>query len=289
MRSKKMAKILFVLTLTFFTLSISKARLEASETPQPQEKVMFDESIAKLSQDSAFCSFTPPKGWTNVPRNTLPPEAQSDFVRVHVKGKGAPVPPTVVLAVEKTTVDLRTYLQNCIEDHEAHVDSTCKKLGSIQTASGPASLLQVDRLTKWGEMRMLQSVILLDDTAYVMTATALQEEFPQYYKEFFGAIQSIKIREGLFTKVQDPDLRDKIEFNYQKMKDAWRNAFATIEENNGFLSRQELAEKTFQNKEFQSSFWNPFVSMLDEDLAEIREDQHDTLITNLREELLWIR
>ncbi|MFT4551516.1 MAG: hypothetical protein ACI9S8_000129 [Chlamydiales bacterium] len=284
-----MTKRIFVLVLASAMFMLSNQDLKASENLSSQSSEFFEGGVAKVTQKSTTCSFTPPRDWKIVPRNTLPTEAQSDYIKIHVKGEGGHFPPSINLAIQATDLDLRSYMQESMMEHESHVDSTCKKLGSIQTASGPASLMQIDRLTGWGNVRLLQSFVQHKGSVYVITGTALQEDFPQYYKEFFEAIQSLKIDDGLFTSINDPTLRNKIELAYMDMKDGWHTTFSSTEVENSGLSRHYLAEKTFDTHIFQNKFWVPFTSILTEDLSDMNPEWHDNVISTLKGELLWVR
>lgn len=131
--------------------------------------------------------FNPPEGWHLADAKALPPS-----VKVMVVGKGSNVfPPSINLGTENFKGSLKQYLQVIKSINDSH-GSEWKDLGNIQTEAGSASLSQVDAKTEWGEVRMMHVILVKDDQAYILTAAALKEEFPKFYKDFFNSMRSIR-------------------------------------------------------------------------------------------------
>lgn len=143
------------------------------------------------SQHFSFegCTFTPPQDWSFVNPEDLPKQ-----VKVLVQGKGKyELSPSINLSVESTSLDLKSYLNAVKELHESSSNAQWKKLGTIQTQAGPAMLTQVEMETKWGPARMMQTIMIRNHHAYILTTTARPEEFPHFYKDFFQSIQSLRL------------------------------------------------------------------------------------------------
>ncbi len=132
--------------------------------------------------------FQAPDDWT-----LLEPEQLPKSIIMLAKGAGKrEVSPSINLAKENVTLTLREYLKVVREINEAE-GRNWKELGTIQTASGPASLSQCDYTDQWGDSRMLHAITVQNNTAYILTASALKEEFPDHYELFFQSIQSLHL------------------------------------------------------------------------------------------------
>lgn len=131
--------------------------------------------------------FTPPKGWRMAEKSTLP-----SSVKLMVVGKGDyDYPPSMNLATEKFGGSLKDYLK-IIKNLNATHGAEWKDLGKINTEAGNASLSQVDLKNEWGDIRMMHVILVKSGTAYILTAASRKEEFPNFYKEFFTALKSLR-------------------------------------------------------------------------------------------------
>lgn len=159
-------------------LAITTTYSFADETTPPAEVSMGTEEI----------QFTPPAGWRFAEAGNLPKS-----VKVMVVGQGqSQFPPSMNLGTEEYTGNLKDYLKTIKNVNDIrHAD--WKDLGTIRTEAGNASLSQVDMKTQWGDVRLMHVIIMHGGMAYILTAAALKDEFPTYYKEFFKAMTSLKI------------------------------------------------------------------------------------------------
>jgi hypothetical protein len=132
--------------------------------------------------------FTPPPGWHFADKKELSPR-----VKVMVIGKGLKeFPPSINLTTEEYKGSLKDYLK-IVKEINASKRGQWKKLGTINTAAGKASLSQLDTPSQWGDLRMLHAILLSNETIYILTAAALAEEFPKFHKDFFAALKSLRI------------------------------------------------------------------------------------------------
>ena len=135
---------------------------------------------------AASLQFTPPQGWRYADSTQLP-----QSVKLMVVGKGAHYfPPSINLGMEQYSGTLKDYLKRVKEINKAE-GNVWKDLGSIQTPAGLGSLSQADRKTEWGEVRMLHLILSKEGVIYILNASALKEEFPRFYQDFFAAFQSL--------------------------------------------------------------------------------------------------
>lgn len=130
--------------------------------------------------------FTPPPGWKNADCASLPKQ-----VELMVVGKGAgDFPPSISLATEVYSGTLKQYLKR-VKELNASKGFEWKDLGNIKTQAGNVSLSQTDSQSQWGNIRMMHVMLKKDDTIFILTAAALKEEFPKFYKEIFTSLRSI--------------------------------------------------------------------------------------------------
>lgn len=108
------------------------------------------------------------------------------------KGKGQ-FTPSINIACEVTSLSLDEYVETAKKYHEGLGETLCNKMGGVETKAGEAQLLQIAKRTAWGDLRFLQASIICNGTAYVITATATQEEFASLYTHFYQAILSFEI------------------------------------------------------------------------------------------------
>ncbi|MCP5469245.1 MAG: hypothetical protein H7A36_01910 [Chlamydiales bacterium] len=101
--------------------------------------------------------------------------------------------PSINLATEETDLDIQEYVDTAKMYHESEPETEVTYMGRIPTKSGNAFLLQIDRRTDWGIVRFMQAALIDEETAYVVTATCLRDEFANYCGRFFDSIKSFEI------------------------------------------------------------------------------------------------
>ncbi len=142
------------------------------------------------TQDTMTVQFTPPTGWLSADTKTLP-----KHVYYMVVGKGKrEFPPSINLGIAPFKGSLKDYLKIVKSINDAQ-GIAWKDLGSIRTEAGMASLSQVEMHTQWGEIKEMHVILIKDGSAYILTAAALKDEFPDFYKEFFKSMRSLRFEE----------------------------------------------------------------------------------------------
>lgn len=133
-------------------------------------------------------TFTPPTGWKSADLEKLSP-----VIKMMLIGTGKDhFPPSITLAVEPFKGTLKDYLKIVKNLNQAE-KTEWKDLGKIQTKAGTASLSQFDEKSNWGSVRTMTTILVKNGNAYILSATALQSEFSNFYKEFFNAMKSLDI------------------------------------------------------------------------------------------------
>ncbi|MFN0065609.1 MAG: hypothetical protein ACKVOH_05165 [Chlamydiales bacterium] len=144
----------------------------------------------------AEVSLNAPKDWECIDDpEQLPKKVQL----IYIGPAKARFNPSLNLAVEETDMPLQEYVHTAKEYHESVAETQVVALGNLQTRSGTAILLQIDRPTNWGAVRFIQATIVKDNVAYVMTATCLQEEFGDHCSAFFDCFKSFEVKKPLKT------------------------------------------------------------------------------------------
>lgn len=249
--------------LTIFLLNTHAAAAPASEPAQ------------KPLEEPGAIYFTPPEGWRMAEKSQLPPN-----VKVMVVGKGDHVfAPSINLTIEPFQGSLKQYLKlvKAINDSRG---ATWQDLGTIQTRAGNADLSQVDVKTEWGDTRLLHVIIVKNSNAYILTAAALKEEFPKFYKEFFTALRSLNINKNLYEMISNPKKRADLEKTVNILKINWSQHIAanTLDSQ----STQDL----FNSPEFQTIYWKPFADKLAKEYKEMSPKWREQLELQTQTELL---
>ncbi|MCH9627059.1 MAG: hypothetical protein S4CHLAM2_06930 [Chlamydiales bacterium] len=133
---------------------------------------------------------TAPKGWECI---NDPDQLPQKVCRLYVGTGKSQFSPSINIACEETTMLSDEYLALAKSYHEGEGDTRCRPLGKVKTQAGQADLLQIDRSTQWGNVRFLQAVVVRDHTAYVITATCLQQEFASLSPQLLKSIQSFEL------------------------------------------------------------------------------------------------
>lgn len=131
-----------------------------------------------------------PKGWDCVSDTAqLPKKVQC----IYIGTAQSALRPTLNVAVEPTNETLNNYYAAAKSYHISEPDTHCNDLGVIITKCGQAKMMQIDRVSTWGNVRFIQASIIIDQVAYVITGTCLREDFSACCATFFDTIQSFNV------------------------------------------------------------------------------------------------
>lgn len=147
-----------------------------------------NEEVAIEKPLENMVTFTPPKGWKSGTHEKLPPTIKALVVGV---GKSH-FPPSMSLSVEPFKGTLKDYLK-IVKNINIKAKTEWKEIGTITTKAGVASLSQFDEASNWGVVRSMTTILVKDGNTYILSATALQSEFSEFYKDFFTAMSSLDI------------------------------------------------------------------------------------------------
>ena len=240
---------------------------------------LFSESLLTTKEAGGVVLFTPPPGWVMADSALLPPS-----VRVMVVGKGERiVPPSMNLTTQPYTGTLKQYLKIIKNKNDAQ-GYAWKDLGNIRTQAGQANLSQVDTKSEWGEIRLMHVTLLKNGWIYILTASALKEEFSKYYKQFFAAMRSLRVCTDLFEMVTNPQHRTELKAAIQKLKENAQKYLNQKQEQSPSLSFNEVKKSTFEDVDFQNNVWKPFKEMLDQKFVEQGPEWQKLMLQQVEQE-----
>lgn len=183
---------------------------------------------------NSFSFFIPPKEWLVADPKMLSPRVKIGFL---TKGKKE-FCPSLNLATEKVDLSLEEYLKVIKTLHTQNKNNQWRDLGNFSTRSGMGHLIEIGTKTPFGQARLLQLIFIKDKTAYVMTASALKEEFAIYYQEFQKAFQSLTITEDLFECREKESLKKA----YEGLMAAWQKRPSPLQ---SFTVDEDFHERHF--------------------------------------------
>lgn len=219
-------------------------------------------------------TFTPPSGW-KAPEK-LDPRYPS--VKLQVVGKGSSgYPPNMSLSMQPYEGTLKNYLQ-MIKFKEKKNGNELKDLGSIKTEAGNGNLSQVDTKGQFGDIRFMRVILLKNGMIYIVTASALTKEFALYYKEFFSAMQSLKIVRDPYDLVSSATSREELKTAVEAVKKNWNSLV--------IQNKEKDTQSLFESENFQNNSWLPFSKMLENQYGNLGADWKSLFLYHLKEELL---
>ena len=157
-----------------------------------------------------FCYFHPPKDWLISNPTNLPKEVKIAFIQSERKI----ITPSINLTLEKVDVPIETYIKEVKKIHQADRTTQCRELGILKTNSGNAHLLEITMKKEWGDVWILQSILIKGGFAHLMTGLSLKKDFMKYHELFLSTFKSLMIVPDLYSSVKDDNprsiLREKI-------------------------------------------------------------------------------
>jgi hypothetical protein len=232
----------------------------------------------KNSNDLVY--FSPPLGWKIADSKLLPKS-----VKIMVIGESPSIfPPSMNLSIEPYQGSLKQYLK-LIKNMDEARGNEWKDLGSIRTEAGTGSLSQVDEPSQWGVKRLMRVILLKNNTIYILTASALKNEFAQFYDQFFNAMRSLRVAKDALEMVSNTQQRTQLRLAAQKLKTQWQELLARQQQQEPELELNALKEKTFQENEFQQNYWIPFQELLNQKYADLGSEWQTLFLTKVKDDL----
>ena len=272
-----MKKFFFLTLIAPLLLSNS---LQSQLTPPTKPKAIEKTEKKEPSENEELVIFTPPKNWLMADSNALPGR-----VRTMVVGKSSSsFPPSLNLSTEPYKGTLKQYLQ-IVKNMNAAQGYEWKDLGTIQTQAGTGSLSQVDTKTQWGTVRLMHVILVKNGNVYILTASALKEDFSANYKDFFTAMRSLRIAKDVYEMIGDPQLRSQLQASVTKLEEQWKLLINQKKKENPEMSLEEVQNAIFDSNEFQNTIWAPFKAMVKQKYGQQGDDWQSLFLQKIEDQL----
>lgn len=233
-----------------------------------------------VSNEGGIVLFTPPNGWRQADTSLLPPH-----IKLMVIGKGpSAFPPSMNLNVQSFSGTLKQYLK-IVKDTNESQGFEWKDLGTLRTEAGNASLSQFDHKSQWGTIRMMQVILIKNGMVYILSASALKDEFSLFYKDFFASMRSLRVSKTPIEMISSSQQKTQLRNAIQKMQVDWNALLTQNHTKNNSTSPEELKKQTFQSQAFQKDSWIPFKEMLSQRFSTMGPDWQALLLENTESEL----
>lgn len=190
------------------------------------------------------CLFKPPADWR--------PIQSKDLARTKigfVKKSSTSFNPSIHLTSERVDCDLKDYVKAVKRVHLSQPNTRWNDLGSIELKAGRGQLTEIRKPSPCGEIVLLQSIFLQDQTAYVLTAAVLKQEFQEYRQEILNSLRSLELTTDIWAALPNDSLKQ--EFQTLAKKGQWKPFQQLVEQKTAnlgaywqFLALQEGYEKT---------------------------------------------
>jgi hypothetical protein len=226
-------------------------------------KLLFCLILPCLCYAKDFAYFTPPKDW-----NPINPTKLSSRIKFGFVGKPQnSFCPSINLAVENVNISLEAYVQAVKKIHEADPSNHWRDLGKFSTGAGQGQLTEITSDTPTGQIRLLQMILVKNQKAYVMTASALKQFFSKFYRDFNAAFQSFTITSDLLQALPQAEMKEGLVKRKQQLKTA-------------------LADGKFLDDKFQKDHWQPFQTSFLEDYKQMGPCWQMLTLIDLQEQLM---
>lgn len=233
-----------------------------------------------VEKEEGFVFFTPPTGWRMAESNALP-----THVRALVVGNGpSTFPPSLNLSSEPFQGTLRDYLK-IVKNMNSSRGYEWKDLGNIRTEAGNGNLSQVDTKTQWGDVRLMHVILVKNGHVYILTASALKNEFSLFYKDFFAAMRSLKIANDVYDLVPNSQQRTELKNAANKLQSQWRTLLVKKQQELPTIALTEMKETIFKSEDFQKTTWKPFLDMIDQKYSQLGTEWLSLFKQKMEEEL----
>lgn len=161
--------------------------------------------ISYLLATIAF--FAPPQEWEIAQLQNPSPYLQVAFFGKSLHG----FRPSINYAVEEVDVSLKEYLKSVKEIQMADPNSKWRDLGRFAMKGGTGRLTEMASPSAWGEIKILQAILVKNKKAHILTTAILKEDFPKHQKELLQTLQSLQFADTSWEPIVNQEKKEKIE------------------------------------------------------------------------------
>lgn len=221
-----------------------------------------------------WCYLIPPADWEIASTSPCSENPRVAFVK---KTKSS-FRPSLNLTTEPVRTSVEEYLKAVEKLHAADRQTEWRHLGQIQTLHGPAELTQLDIKAEWGDVRMLQLILIRHQNAYVVTAASLKKDFSLHYRDFYSVFQNIQFTHDLAQDLIDSEQKEALKEAQVALENAWKKALASSD------SKDPIS--LFESSRFQKKHWAPFQKIIEKKYSAMGAHWQFLMIKTTQEQLL---
>jgi hypothetical protein len=148
-----------------------------------------------------ICYFVPPEKW-----EIAQPKDQTGYLQVgFVNTSYSSYLPRVSLATEDDAgTSVKEYVKQVKELQKT--DPSIKEwrdLGPLKMQGGMGRLIEMQSSCALGDIKIMQAILLKNQTAYILTASALKKDFPSVQSQVLKTFQSLTLIPDLTAPIKD--------------------------------------------------------------------------------------
>lgn len=137
-----------------------------------------------------------PSSWQCIDDSTQLPENVA-AVFISNKNNGGSLTTTINITLEVTQLNQEQYVFEALKYHNSQEGNLQSYIfDTITTPSGTAYILRSERLTQFGEVIFIQSIIINKYKAYVITGSSTKEQFGFLFPTFLKAVSSFTVQDS---------------------------------------------------------------------------------------------
>ena len=190
--------------------------------------------------EARHCTFIPPAGWEIAQLKSPSPN-----VNIGLIGKASTdFRPSINLATEEVDVSLKEYVKAVKALQTADPTTKWRDLGKLPMQGGTGHLIEMSNKSPWGEIKILQAFFIADQTAYILTAAVMKEDFPKFQAELLQSLKSLTLISDLSSPIADPTQRE-----------AFQTLFASLEKSADKDQKWEQLQAQVQANPQPGPYW----------------------------------
>lgn len=101
--------------------------------------------------------------------------------------------PSRISLTEHPCSNQKDWVKQAVNLHNTSLVKTCEDLGTIETKSGLAHLLQIEEIRPFGKITILQCILFDEQKVFLLTGATLKESAPKTIPLLIAAFESIQL------------------------------------------------------------------------------------------------
>lgn len=155
-----------------------------------------------------ICYFIPPEKWEIAQPKSDLGHLQIGFVNTSYRT----FPPRISLATEEDAgTSVKEYVK-AVKELQG-TDPAIKEwrdLGALKMQGGSGHLIEMQSSSSLGDIKILQAILIKNETAYILTASALKKDFPSIQSQILKTFQSLTLIPDLLAPIKDLGKKEEL-------------------------------------------------------------------------------